>query len=37
ESPGWRELELHSNGDITTEVNRLPDGQFQPDFTSNGY
>ncbi len=37
ESPGWRELELHSNGDITTEVNRLPDGQFQPDFNSNGY
>ena len=37
ESPGWRELELHSNGDITTEVDRLPDGQFQPDFTSHGY
>lgn len=36
-SPGWRELELCSNGDITTEVNRLPDGQFQPDFNSNGY
>ncbi len=36
-SPGWRELELHVSGDITTRVNRLPDGQFQPDFSSNGY
>ncbi|UQA49377.1 3',5'-cyclic-AMP phosphodiesterase [Vibrio sp. ED002] len=37
ECPGWRELELHPSGDISTEVNRLTDGQFQPDFTSNGY
>ncbi len=36
-SPGWRELELHATGDITTLVNRLPEGQFQPDFSSNGY
>lgn len=36
-SPGWRELELHTNGDITTHVDRLPEGQFQPDFSSNGY
>ena len=36
-SPGWRELELHANGDITTEVKRLPDGLYQPDFTSSGY
>ncbi|HHF3038067.1 3',5'-cyclic-AMP phosphodiesterase [Vibrio diabolicus] len=36
-SPGWRELQLHACGDITTQVGRLPDGQFQPDFSSNGY
>nr|WP_319553639.1 3',5'-cyclic-AMP phosphodiesterase [uncultured Vibrio sp.] len=36
-SPGWRELELHPTGEITTQVNRLPEGQFQPDFSSNGY
>ncbi|CAM2944250.1 3',5'-cyclic-AMP phosphodiesterase [Vibrio mytili] len=36
-SPGWRELELHATGDITTNVSRLPDGLFQPDFSSNGY
>lgn len=36
-SPGWREIELHQSGDITTQVNRLSEGQFQPDFTSNGY
>jgi len=36
-SPGWRELELHADGTITTEVKRLPCGQFQPDFNANGY
>lgn len=36
-TPGWRELELHANGEITTQVNRLPEGQFQPDFSSSGY
>ena len=36
-SPGWRELELHANGNITTEVKRLADGLFHPDFTSSGY
>ncbi|RIZ54614.1 3',5'-cyclic-AMP phosphodiesterase [Vibrio sp. PID23_8] len=37
QSPGWRELELHRNGEITTQVSRLADGLFLPDFASNGY
>ncbi|MGR5132809.1 3',5'-cyclic-AMP phosphodiesterase [Vibrio alfacsensis] len=37
QSPGWRELELHRNGEITTQVSRLADGLFLPDFSSNGY
>ncbi|MGR5236070.1 3',5'-cyclic-AMP phosphodiesterase [Vibrio alfacsensis] len=37
QSPGWRELELHRNGEISTQVCRLADGLFQPDFSSNGY
>lgn len=36
-SPGWRELELHNDGRLTTEVKRLPTGSFQPDFNSAGY
>jgi Icc protein len=36
-SPGWRELELHVDGSLTTEVKRLADGLFQPDFSSSGY
>jgi len=36
-SPGWRELELHRDGSVTTEVKRLPHGMFQPDFNANGY
>lgn len=36
-SPGWRELELHADGSVSTEVKRLPAGSFQPDFTSAGY
>ncbi|WP_241576297.1 3',5'-cyclic-AMP phosphodiesterase [Rosenbergiella collisarenosi] len=36
-SPGWRWLELGPNGEIHTEVRRLPDTQFQPDFHSEGY
>ncbi|AIW14989.1 3',5'-cyclic-AMP phosphodiesterase [Vibrio tubiashii] len=36
-SPGWRELELHSDGQLTTQVKRLPYGSFQPDFNSAGY
>ncbi|MEZ8101389.1 3',5'-cyclic-AMP phosphodiesterase [Vibrio bivalvicida] len=36
-SPGWRELELHADGQLTTQVKRLPYGCFQPDFNSAGY
>ncbi|EKO3417149.1 3',5'-cyclic-AMP phosphodiesterase [Vibrio fluvialis] len=36
-SPGWRELELHADGRVTTAVKRLAKGLFQPDFNSNGY
>ncbi|KJY82209.1 3',5'-cyclic-nucleotide phosphodiesterase [Vibrio galatheae] len=36
-SPGWRELELHSDGRLTTQVKRLAKGCFQPDFSSAGY
>ncbi|WP_217555260.1 3',5'-cyclic-AMP phosphodiesterase [Vibrio metschnikovii] len=36
-SPGWRELELHADGQVTTQVKRLARGAFVPDFTSNGY
>ncbi|POC23830.1 3',5'-cyclic-AMP phosphodiesterase [Vibrio vulnificus] len=36
-SPGWRELTLHANGEITTQVQRLASGSFLPDFTSSGY
>lgn len=36
-SPGWRELELHSDGTVTTQVKRLPNGVFQPDFNASGY
>lgn len=35
--PGWRELELHANGEVTTQVKRLAQGVFLPDFTSSGY
>lgn len=37
QSPGWRWLELRPNGEIVTEVQRLIDAQFQPDFHSEGY
>ncbi|CAH0541346.1 3',5'-cyclic-AMP phosphodiesterase [Vibrio marisflavi] len=36
-APGWRELELHDDGTITTQVKRLPAGQFLPDFNAAGY
>ncbi|WP_241622628.1 3',5'-cyclic-AMP phosphodiesterase [Rosenbergiella australiborealis] len=36
-SPGWRWLELHPNGEISTRVERLSDTQFQPDLHSEGY
>ena len=37
QSPGWREFILHSNGEFETIVKRLPNKQFQPDFSSSGY
>lgn len=36
-SPGWRELVLKPNGELETQVERLPVGSFQPDFSSSGY
>ena len=36
-SPGWREIELHQDGTVSTQVRRLPDGQFLPDFEAAGY
>ncbi|MDA0117165.1 3',5'-cyclic-AMP phosphodiesterase [Vibrio sp. T11.5] len=37
QAPGWRELLLHDDGTVETEVKRLPVGSFQPDFHSTGY
>lgn len=36
-SPGWRELTLHPDGTLSTQVQRLAAGQFLPDFNSSGY
>ncbi|MCE0493392.1 3',5'-cyclic-AMP phosphodiesterase [Vibrio salinus] len=36
-SPGWREFRLFDDGSIETEVKRLANGQFQPDFYAGGY
>lgn len=36
-SPGWRELTLHADGQVSTQVKRLKQGRFLPDFNSNGY
>ncbi len=36
-SPGWRYLQLHPNGQITTQVWRLPPNEFVPDMRSKGY
>ncbi len=36
-SPGWREIELHQDGTVSTQVHRLPLGQFLPDFEAAGY
>ncbi|MBA5762234.1 3',5'-cyclic-AMP phosphodiesterase [Vibrio sp. 404] len=36
-APGWRELELHSDGRFETRVKRLEEGVFAPNFDSNGY
>ncbi|ADO46995.1 3',5'-cyclic-AMP phosphodiesterase [[Enterobacter] lignolyticus] len=36
-APGWRWLELHADGTLTTEVCRLTGAQFRPDTASEGY
>ncbi|MDK9759893.1 3',5'-cyclic-AMP phosphodiesterase, partial [Vibrio sp. D173a] len=36
-SPGWRELELKPSGEIATQVRRLTNGAFTPDFNAEGY
>ena len=36
-SPGWRWLELHPDGVLTTEVCRLSGAEFHPDIASEGY
>jgi Icc protein len=36
-APGWRWLELHADGTLTTEVCRLDGAQFRPDTASEGY
>ena len=36
-SPGWRWLELHADGSLTTEVCRLAGSTFHPDTASEGY
>lgn len=36
-SPGWREMELYSDGNVVTEVKRLANGAFRPDFNAEGY
>ncbi|MDA0110136.1 3',5'-cyclic-AMP phosphodiesterase [Vibrio sp. La 4.2.2] len=36
-SPGWRELELREDGCLRTEVKRLANGSFRPDFNAEGY
>ncbi|KEY91054.1 3',5'-cyclic adenosine monophosphate phosphodiesterase [Candidatus Photodesmus blepharus] len=36
-SPGWRELELHTDGSISTKVQRLGNGCFLPSFDEHGY
>ncbi len=34
---GWREIILHSDGSIDTEVKRLSTNEFLPDFNAEGY
>ena len=36
-APGWRWLNLHPDGSLTTEVCRLEGAQFRPDTASEGY
>lgn len=37
ENPGWREISLHSNGTISTQIGRIEGTDFHPDLTSSGY
>lgn len=36
-NPGWREIFLHGDGTITTQIGRINGADFQPDMTSSGY
>lgn len=36
-NPGWREIHLHADGTITTEIGRIDGNDFQPDMTSTRY
>lgn len=36
-APGWRWIDLHPDGTLTTEVCRLDGAQFRPDTGSEGY
>lgn len=36
-SPGWRVLELFDDGELKTDVYRLPNGRYSPDFSAGGY
>lgn len=35
--PGWREIELHSNGEILTKVKRIQQAEFLPNMQEEGY
>lgn len=36
-NPGWREIFLHPDGTISTQIGRIDGAEFQPDMTSSGY
>ncbi|RDK95775.1 Icc protein [Enterobacillus tribolii] len=36
-APGWRYLDLHPDGSVTTELHRLTGTEFRPDLDSDGY
>jgi len=36
-APGWRYLQLHSDGSINSQVWRLSNNDFNPDLASKGY
>lgn len=37
QAPGWRYLQLHPDGEVTTQVWRLSNNDFNPDLKSTGY